>query len=58
MLNVLIFVWFNVRSWDLIIDQIAQLYSEYVEKKSAHKPQFCVCSLLVDMYQFLAELTR
>ena len=50
--------YFNLRGWDLIIDQIDQLPGDYVEEESSRESQFRVCRLLVGMHQPPEELTR
>lgn len=50
--------YFNLRGWDLIIDQIDQLPGDYVEEESSIESQFRVCRLLVGMHQPPEELTR
>ena len=50
--------YFNLRGWDLIIDQIDQLPGDYVEEESSREPQLRVCRLLVGMHQPPEELTR
>ncbi|MDE5796501.1 MAG: helicase, partial [Muribaculaceae bacterium] len=50
--------YFNLRGWDLIIDQIDQLPGDYVEEESLREPQLRVCRLLVGMHQPPEELTR
>lgn len=50
--------YFNLRGWDLIIDQIDNLPGDYVEEESSREPQFRVCRLLVGMHQPPEELTR
>ena len=50
--------YFNLRGWDLIIDQMDQLPGDFVEEESYHDPQFRVCRLLVGMHQPPEELTR
>ncbi len=50
--------YFNLRGWDLIIDQIDQLPGDYVEEESAREPQLRVCRLLVGMHQPPEEYTR
>lgn len=50
--------YFNLRGWDLIIDQIDQLPGDYVDEESSRMPQLRVCRLLVGMHQPPEELTR
>lgn len=50
--------YFNLRGWDLIIDQIDQLPGDYVEEESFREPQLRICRLLVGMHQPPEELTR
>ena len=50
--------YFNLRGWDLIIDQIDQLPGDYVEEESSREPQLRVCRLLVGMHRPPEELTR
>lgn len=50
--------YFNLRGWDLIVDQVDQLPGDYVEEESMREPQLRVCRLLVGMHQPPEELTR
>lgn len=50
--------YFNLRGWDLIIDQIDQLPGDYVEEDSSRESRFSVCRLLVGMHQPPEELIR
>lgn len=50
--------YFNLRGWDLIIDQIDTLPGDYVEEESFREPVLRVCRLLIGMHQPPEELTR
>ncbi len=50
--------YFNLRGWDLIIDQIDQLTGDYIEEESTNEPQHRVCRLLIGMHQPPEEQTR
>lgn len=50
--------YFNLRGWDLIIDQIDQLEGDYVEEESSSTPIQRFCRLLIGMHQPPRELTR
>lgn len=50
--------YFNLRGWDLIIDQIDQLPGDYVEEETSTTPHFRTCRLLIGMHQPPEELTR
>ena len=50
--------YFNLRGWDLIIDQIDTLPGDYVEEESVREPVLRVCRLLIGMHQPPEELTR
>lgn len=50
--------YFNLRGWDLIIDQIDQLPGDYIEEESQREPVFRTCRLLIGMHQPPEELTR
>ncbi len=50
--------YFNLRGWDLIVDQIDQLPGDYVEEESMREPQLRFCRLLVGMHQPPEDLTR
>lgn len=50
--------YFNLRGWDLIIDQIDQLEGDFVEEESDINPIHRICRLLVGMHQPPEELTR
>lgn len=50
--------YFNLRGWDLIIDQIDQLPGDYVDEESSNSPVYRTCRLLIGMHQPPEELTR
>ncbi len=50
--------YFNLRGWDLIIDQIDTLPGDYVDEDSSREPQHRVCRLLIGMHRPPEELTR
>lgn len=50
--------YFNLRGWDLIIDQIDQLPGDYVEEESSPSPMHRTCRLLIGMHQPPEEMTR
>lgn len=50
--------YFNLRGWDLIIDQIDQLPGDYVDEEAENMPVHRVCRLLIGMHQPPEELTR
>ncbi len=50
--------YFNLRGWDLIIDQIDQLPGDYIEEENSTTPLFRTCRLLIGMHQPPQELTR
>lgn len=50
--------YFNLRGWDLIIDQIDQLPGDYIEEESSPSPIHRTCRLLIGMHQPPEEMTR
>lgn len=50
--------YFNLRGWDLIIDQIDTLPGDYVEEEAFNSTVHRVCRLLIGMHQPPEELTR
>lgn len=50
--------YFNLRGWDLIIDQIDTLDGDFVEEESMREPVYRVCRLLIGMHRPPEELTR
>lgn len=50
--------YFNLRGWDLIIDQIDHLEGDFVEEESSNTPVQRFCRLLIGMHQPPRELTR
>lgn len=50
--------YFNLRGWDLIIDQIDTLEGDFVEEESLREPMHRVCRLLIGMHRPPEELTR
>lgn len=50
--------YFNLRGWDLIIDQIDQLPGDFVEEESSPSPIHRTCRLLIGMHQPPEEMTR
>ena len=50
--------YFNLRGWDLIIDQIDQLPGDFVDEEAENMPIHRVCRLLIGMHQPPEELTR
>lgn len=50
--------YFNLRGWDLIIDQVDQLPGDFVEEESQRNPIHRTCRLLIGMHQPPEELTR
>lgn len=50
--------YFNLRGWDLIIDQVDRLEGDYVDEESSNTPILSYCRLLVGMHQPPKELTR
>lgn len=50
--------YFNLRGWDLIIDQIDRLEGDFVEEESSNIPIHRYCRLLIGMHQPARELTR
>lgn len=50
--------YFNLRGWDLIIDQIDHLEGDFVEEESSNIPILRFCRLLIGMHQPPRELTR
>ena len=50
--------YFNLRGWDLIIDQIDQLPGDFVDEETSNLPVHRVCRLLIGMHQPPEELTR
>ncbi len=50
--------YFNLRGWDLIIDQIDTLEGDFIEEESFREPVHRVCRLLIGMHRPPEELTR
>ncbi len=50
--------YFNLRGWDLIIDQIDRLPGEWVDENNFRSRPLRICRLLVGMHQPPHELTR
>lgn len=50
--------YFNLRGWDLILDEIDSLEGDYVEEESSNTPILRYCRLLIGMHQPPKELIR
>lgn len=50
--------YFNLRGWDLIINQIDHLEGDFVEEGPRYERVHRVCRLLIGMHQPPEELTR
>lgn len=50
--------YFNLRGWDLIIDQVDSLEGDFVEEESLREPVHRVCRLLIGMHRPPEDLTR